>query len=222
MAYGTRPHAQLQRTASDVPADEIDLLATPTFAHVHTPTIIARASTKVSQRVTEAIARNTVQHNASQTGLGPVNGVSPCLSVTACLSVAPTPLIQVSRGLVAEAIARHATVVFEHSRVERDRCSATARLLMRAGWNEKAEAIMAAAPACHPQHRTVPLCQSTEGVISLRSVAVLGVAFNALAPDQENVVGAWKGSLVAASSMRPPLAGSSGTPTWGVHSARQQ
>jgi hypothetical protein len=35
MAYGTRPHAQLQRTASDVPAgDEIDLLATPAPAHV--------------------------------------------------------------------------------------------------------------------------------------------------------------------------------------------
>ena len=67
MAYGTRTHAQLQRTASDVLAgDEIDLLATPAPAHVHTPTILAPASTKVSQRVIDTIARNAVQHRLVQ------------------------------------------------------------------------------------------------------------------------------------------------------------
>ena len=127
---------------------------------------------------------------------------------------------QVGRGPVAEAVAHHLAVQAERNetarvaaQAERDRCSATARLLASAGWHERAAAAMAAAP--NPTRVAAPLLPASDGVISLRPTAIRSKAPSAISPGQEAAVGAWRGSLVAASSLRPPPAGATLTP---VHS----
>ena len=118
---------------------------------------------------------------------------------------------------MAEAIARHFAVNAERSeaarataQVERDACAATARLLASAGWHERAAATMAAAPT--PARAPAPLLPASDGVISLRPTNVRSTTPSAISPSQEAAVGAWRGSLVAASSLRPPPAGEVLTP----------
>ena len=141
----------------------MDLLAMPSTALVQAacPEPVVP---KTSQRVLDLIARGTLQR------------VAVCRpDVTAAPTLPPhTP--QVRRGPVAEAIARMAATASERSEVarrsdqaERDRCAATARLLVNAGWGDRAEAVMAAAP--HPVHRTAPLPPATDEVVSLRPVS---------------------------------------------------
>ena len=113
---------------------------------------------------------------------------------------------------MAEAVARHFAIQAERSeaarvtaQVERDARSATARLLASPGWYEKAAATMAAAPI--PACAHAPILPATDGVTSLRPTNVRSKAPSTISPGQEAAVGAWKGSLVAASSLRPPPAG---------------
>ena len=145
--------------------DELDFLAMPPIAPVHT-TRLEPAAPKVSQRVRDAIARSGVQQVAT--------------SHTATIfSPPPPPMPHVQGGPAAEAIARHHAVEAERSQVlrevaqvDRGRCAATARLLARVGWSDRAEAIMAAAPA--PTHTVAPLVPASDRVVSLRPVAVHG------------------------------------------------
>ena len=118
---------------------------------------------------------------------------------------------------MAEAVARHFALQAERSeaahataQVERDACAATARLLASAGWHEKAAATMAAAPI--PARAHAPLLPASDGVISLRPTSTRSRTPSAISPGQETAVGAWRGSLVAASSRRPPPAGEALTP----------
>ena len=122
---------------------------------------------------------------------------------------------------MAEAMARHFALKAESgeaarksAQAERDSCYATARLLAKAGWHERAEAAIAAAP--NPARTAAPLPPATEGIVSLRPIARRGAIPTQLAPSQETAVGAWRGSLVAASSLRPPPAGETLTPVHGL------
>ena len=116
---------------------------------------------------------------------------------TWCTPTAVPPAAQVGGGPVAEAVARHFAIQAERSeaarvtaQVERDACSATARLLASAGWYEKAAATMAAAPI--PARAPAPLLPTTDGVISLRPTNVRSKTPSAISPDQEAAVGAWR------------------------------
>ena len=118
---------------------------------------------------------------------------------------------------MAEAMARHFALQAERgeaarnsAQAERDACYATARLLARAGWHKKAQAAIAAAP--NPALTAAPLPPAIELIVSLRPIARRGTIPTQLAPNQEAAVGAWRGSLVAASSLRPPPAGTTLTP----------
>ena len=205
MEFGTRLPAPLHTDGHDVPTegDDLDLLAMPPSAPVYT-SCLEPAAPKVSQRVQDVIARSGVQQ------------VATCHQAT-IFSPPPPPTPHVQGGPVAEAIARHFAVAAERSevlrkvaQVDRDRCVATARLLARAGWSDRADAIMAAAPA--PARTIAPLLPASDSVISLRPVAIHSPPHSAMAPSQEAAVGAWKGSLVAASSLRPPQIGTTLTP----------
>ena len=66
-------------------------------------------------------------------------------------------------------------------------------------------------PPPPPVHRTAPPLPATDEVVSLRPIS-RGTAAPMMHPSQEAAVGAWRGSLVAASSLRPPLAGAPLTP----------
>ena len=200
MSFGTSMPAPMHAAARDVPmeSDDLDLLAMPSPAPVQAacPEPVVP---KMSQRVLDLIARGTLQRGAV------------CRPVVTLAPTQPPPTTQVRRGPVAEAIARIAATASERSevarrsdQVERDRCVATARLLVNAGWGDRADAIMAAAP--HPVHRSAPLPHATDEVVSLRPVSHSTKA-PMMQPGQEAAVGAWRGSLVAASSLRPPLAG---------------
>ena len=141
-----------------------------------------------------------------------------CAAITTLIPTpTQTPAAQVRGGRIAEDMARHAAIGAELSeaartlaQAERDRCAATARLLVSAGWCKKAEAVMAAAPAI--THTSAPIPTAAGSVISLQPTAVRGTARSTVVPSQETAVTAWKGSLVAASSLRPPLAGATLTP----------
>ena len=78
-----------------------------------------------------------------------------------------------------------------------------------AGWCDRAEAVMAAAP--RPMHHATPPPPAADVVESLRPVSHSNLA-PMMHPDQEAAVGTWRGSLVAASSLRPPQAGATLTP----------
>ena len=173
-------------------------VATPPITLVPTAGSVTAAAPPSTQHVRDVMARVLMQKH-EQT------------HARACCTPTAVPLApQVAGGPVAEAVARHFAVQAERNeadrvaaQVERDACSATARVLASAGWHEKAAATMAAAPipACTP----APLLPATDGVISLRPIAVRSKPPSAISPGQEAAVGAWKGSLVAASSLRPPL-----------------
>ena len=99
---------------------------------------------------------------------------------------------------MAEAVARHFTVQAERSeaarvtaQVERDACSATARLLERAGWHERAAATMAAAP--NPACAAAPLLPTTDGIISLRPTNVRSKASSAIPPRLSSGSGVGRG-----------------------------
>ena len=170
------------------------------------PSSLTVATRPVPRHVLDVMARVRMQQHEQQSR-----------PTTECTPNVLPPATQVGGGLVAEAIARHfsieagrSEVALNSAQAERDGCYATARLLARAGWHEKAAAAMAAAPK--PTRVAAPMLPASDGVISLRPTAVRSKAPSTISPGQEAAVGAWKGSLVAASSLRPPLAGETLTP----------
>ena len=207
MAYGTNISTSLHAPTSDVTAmdDDLDSLAMPIATHVPGTSSLTVATPAVPQHVLDVMARvRVLQHEQ-------------CRPTPECTPTVLPPATQVGGGPVAEAIARHFAVKAEGSeaarksaQAERDSCYATARLLARAGWHERAEAAIAAAPT--PARAAPPLPPAIEGIVSLRPIARRGTMPTQLAPSQETAVGAWRGSLVAASSLRPPPAGETLTP----------
>ena len=153
MSFGTSMPAPMHAAARDVPTDgdELDLLAMPSTSLGHTACFEPIAP-EMSQRVRDLIARGTLQT------------VAVCRPVQNSLPpTQPPPTTQVRRGPVAEAIARIAATACERNevlrrsdQVERDRRAATARLLVKAGWGDRADALMAAAPPPCAPHRTTP------------------------------------------------------------------
>ena len=101
---------------------------------------------------------------------------------------------------MAEAIARMASErAALHARdrlttqAERDRCTATARVLQRAGRTGQAAAIMQSAPPHLPPPSHV------DGTLSLTPQGVISCAPPELASPREPMAVTWQGSLVAAS-----------------------
>ena len=204
MMHGTSMPAPLPAEASEVD-DTLCLLSMPHPVPAHA-TRDTHVAPKISQRVLDVIARSAmVQH-------------TPAATITALTSTpTTTPTAQVGGSRIAEAMARHAAVEAERSeaerttaQVERDRCAATARLLASAGWCDRAVAVMAAAPAI--PHTPAPRPTTKGKVMSLQPNAVHGTARSTVLPSQGDAVTAWKGSLVGASSLRPPPAGATLTP----------
>ena len=166
MAFGTSMPAEMHTPSSDVAAmdDDLDLLAMPAVAHVHTTDGLMMAAPSIPQHVRDVMARVRLQqHEQSR-------------SNTECAPTVPPPVVQASGGPVVEAIARHFAVKAERSesartsvQAERDGCYATARLLANAGWHERAEAVITAAP--NPAHTTAPLPPALDRVVSLDSAA---------------------------------------------------
>ena len=197
--------APLLAAASDA-HDAMDLLCMPHPEPAHA-TYAEPAASKISQRVLDAIARSAVEQG------------TPCAAITTLIPTpTPTPTAQVRGGRIAEAMARHAAIEAERSeaartlaQVERDRCAATARLLVSAGWCEKAEAVMAAAPGIPHPSAPIPTAAGKCDIPAARCSARY-CACSTVVPSQEAAVTAWKGSLVGASSLRPPLAGATLTP----------
>ena len=208
ISFGTSLPAPLHAPMSDVVTEDdcLDMIATPAIAHVPTADSVTAAAPPSTQHVRDVMARVLMQkHEQDQ-------------AHTACMHTTVTPpAAQVGGGPVAEAIARHFAVHAERgevaraaAQVERDACAATARLLASAGWHDRAAATMAAAPT--PVRTPAPLLPASDGVISLRPTNVRSTTLSAISPGQEAAVGAWRGSLVAASSLRPPPAGETLTP----------
>ena len=158
--------AGMHTPSSDVaPMDDLDILVMPTVTHAHTTGNLTIAAPSIPQHVRDVMARVNMQQKKTGPGL-----------VLECAPTAVPPAAQVGRGPVAEAIARHLVVQAERSeaarvaaQAERDRCYATARLLARAGWHEKAEAAIAAAP--NHARTAAPLPSALEGIVSLRPTA---------------------------------------------------
>ena len=208
IAFGTSMPAPLHTPMSDVvaEADCLDMIATPAVYHVPTADSVSAATPPSTQHVRDVLARMIMQkheHIQTHTSL-----VTP---------TAAPPAAQVGGGPVAEAIARHFAVHAERgegaraaAQVERDACAAKARLLASAGWHDKAAAIMAAAPT--PVPAPAPMLPASDGVISLRPANVRSTNSSAIPPAQEAAVGAWRGSIVGASALRPPPAGEVLTP----------
>jgi hypothetical protein len=93
-----------------------------------------------------------------------------------------------------------------YAQAARDRCAATARLLRRAGMDEQAEQVMAAAPT--PQ----PAVAAHEGVVvSLRPPTIASCAHERSSACLTTPI-TWNGSVVAASSLMPPARGHTLTP----------
>ena len=160
LAYGTMLPAPLRCAASEVPLDSdgLDLLVMPSPSPVQAAGP-EPAGPKMSQRVIDLIARGALQRTAVLTPIVTGNPNTP------------SPMPQARLGPVAEVIARIAAVSAERCEVtrrsdqaERDRCAATARLLASAGWCDRAEAIMAAAP--HPMHHAAPPPPASDVVVA--------------------------------------------------------
>ena len=207
IAFGTSLPAMVHAPTSDVvTADDcLSMIATPAITSVPTPDGVTAAAPPITQHVRNVMARLLMQKHEQNS--------TPAL----CTPTAVPPAAQVGGGPVAEAVARHFALQAERSeaahataQVERDACAATARLLASAGWHEKAAAKMAAAPI--PARAHAPLLPASDGVISLRPTSTRSSTPSAISPGQEAAVGAWRGSLVAASSLRPPPAGEALTP----------
>ena len=207
MTFGTCLPALVQAPTSHVAmADDcLSLIATPAFTSVPTPGSVTETAPPVAQHVRDVMARLIMQRHEQHS--------TPAVLTPTVLP----PATQVVGGPVAEAIARHFAVHAESgevarasAQVERDACAATARLLASAGWHDKAAATMATAPT--PTRAPAPLLLATDGIISLRPANVKSTSFSAILPAQEVAVGAWRGSIVGASALRPPPAGEVLTP----------
>ena len=167
IAFGTCMPAVWHTPSSDVATTDDDLrsLAMPAATHVHDAGSLAAAAPAVPQHVRNVLARARLQqHEQSR-------------PTSHCTPTAPPPAAQVGAGPVAAAIARHFAVdaerseaAFRSAQAERDGCYATARLLARAGWQERAEAVIAAAPSL--TRTGAPLPPPLDGVVSLRPTAV--------------------------------------------------
>ena len=109
--------------------DYLDMIVTPAITPVHTVDSVTTAAPSIPQHVRDVMARVRMQRH-EQT-----------IAPTWCTPTAAPPAAQVGGGPVAEAVARHFAIQAERSeaarvtaQVERDACSATARLLASAGW----------------------------------------------------------------------------------------
>ena len=166
MAFVTSMPAGMHTPSSDVAAidDDLDILAMPAVTHVHTSGSLTMATPSTPQHVRDVMARVRMQqHEQSR-------------PTTECTPTVLPPAVQVGGGPVAEAKARHFAVEAERSeaarnsaQAERDGCYATARLLARAGWHEKAEAAIAAAP--NPTRTAALLPPALDGIVPLRPTA---------------------------------------------------
>ena len=187
------PHAALPADTCQVPVLTIE--------HVPQPIVVSLTphADPGPRRAADAIARMTA------------------LSKSHSLIVMHQPQVQYERtacgGHASAAIARMAAEAKatsqsarRHAQAARDKCSATARLLQRAGRYEQAEQVMAAAPA------VPPAVEPSEGeVVSLLPPTIASCAHEHMSACITPPI-TWQGSVVAASSLMPPTRGSTLTP----------
>ena len=198
LSFGT---SLLQQTVQPhTEADDLEMIATPAATHTPHTTLLPNPHTMPAQ-VMEVIALANSRKHAVLPTHTPV-----------IITNTPTHTLGAG-GPVAEAIARMAAereAREESTRLsaqaERDACSATARVLQRAGRTCEAHALMLSAPP----HRETPT--HIGAAISLSPREVISCAPPALASPREPVAVSWQGSLVAASSLLPPPAGTTLTP----------
>ena len=187
------PHAALPAETCQVPVLTIE--------HVPQPVVVPLTphADPGPRRAADAIARMTA------------------LAKSHSLVVIHQPQVQCERtacgGHASAAIARMAAEAEaasqserRHAQATRDKCSATARLLQRAGRYEQAEQVMAAAPALPPM-----AAQPEGGLVLLHPPAIASSALASSGPCRPPPL-TWNGSVVACSSLVPPPPGSTLTP----------
>ena len=168
------------------------------IGHVPQPSVVPlepRAAPR-SQRALDAIARMAAQSIAV-----PCNEVHPQPQVHSVRATAGGHANAAIDRMLAEAKATE-QVERRHAQAARDKCSATARLLQRAGRYEQAEQVMAAAPA------VPPAVEPHEGeVVSLLPPTIASCSHERISACITTPI-TWNGSVVAASSLTPPTRGS--------------